>query len=138
MTRPRGDDGHLLLLVAFFGVVLVVLAAVVVDASAAFLARRELASAADGAALAAAQHVDLDAYYAGNQEGDDLPLADAQDTIAAYVPSGDTIVTVDLSGDGTSITVTLSRHVPLPFSPPGYGNGIDVQATATARLPVRR
>jgi hypothetical protein len=83
------------------------------------------------------QHVDLDAYYAGTQDGDDLPLADAEDTVAAYVPPGTTVVAVDVSRDGTSITVTLSRHVPLPFRPPGYGGGIDVEATATARLPVR-
>ena len=95
MRRPRGDGGQLLLLTAFLAVVLVLLVAVVVDASAAFLLRRSLASQADGAALAAAQRVDLGAYYASDG-GDVLPLA-----------------------------------------PPGFADGVDVRADATARLPIR-
>jgi Flp pilus assembly protein TadG len=138
MRRPRGDDGQLLLLTMFFALVLVLLVAVVVDTSAAFLARRSLAGAADGAALAAAQSVDLRAYYAG-AGGPDLPLAGVEDVVDAYVRdnlAGTEVVAVDLVDRGTAVTVTLGRHLALPLAFPGYAAGLDVTATATARLPV--
>lgn len=138
MRRPRGDDGQLLILVTFFGVVLVLLVAVVVDVSATFLARRSLTSAADGAALAAAQSVDVAAFYAGT--GEVLPLGDVEravdDYVSTNVPDTDVVAVVLVDG-GTAVSVTLRRHVPLPLSPPGYENGVDVTAAATARLPLR-
>ncbi len=136
MRRPRGEDGQLLILTAFFAVVLVLLVAVVVDASAAFLARRALASQADGAALAAAQSVDLRAYYDGDAR-DVLPLADVtavvEDYVGTYYP-GTTVTAVDLVDGGTAVTVSLERHLALPLAPPGYSDGVDVRADATARL----
>jgi uncharacterized membrane protein len=139
VRRPRGDDGQLLILIAFFAVVLVFFVAVVVDVSAAFLARRGLASQADGAALAAAQSVDLPAFYNGDG-GDLLPLGDVQAAVDAYVTRNfpDTeVVAVDLVDAGTAVSVTLRRHLALPLSPPGYEDGIDVTADATARLALR-
>jgi uncharacterized membrane protein len=136
VRRPRGDGGQLLVLTAFFAAVLVLLTAVVVDASAAFLARRGLAGAADGAALAAAQSVDLTAFYAG-RGGGLLPLGDAEATVDGYVAAypGTEVVAVDT--DGTTVTVTLRRHLALPLAPPGYGDGVEITATASARLPLR-
>ncbi len=139
MRRPRGDDGQLLILITFFGVVLVLFVAVIVDASAAFLARRSLSSQADGAALAAAQNLDLDALYNG-PGGDTLPLADAGDAVRDYVGAnfpGTEVLDVHLTDGGTAVTLTLRRHLRLPLSPPGYGGGVDVTASATARLPLR-
>lgn len=142
MTRVRrlsGDDGQMLILIAFFGVVLILFVAVVVDVSAAFLARRGLSSQADGAALAAAQSVDLDAFYAGTG-GDLLPLADAENTVESYITAnfpGTQILDVSVVDGGTAVTVRLERHLDLPLSPPGYEGGIDVTADATARLPLR-
>lgn len=139
MRRPRGDDGQLLILIAFFGVVLILFVAVVVDASAAFLARCGLASQADGAALDAAQSVDLTAFYAG-QAGDVLPLGDVEAAVDDYVTAnfpGTDVVAVDLADRGTSVVVTLRRHLALPLSPPGWEQGVDVTASATARLPLR-
>jgi uncharacterized membrane protein len=138
--RPRGDDGQLLILIAFFGVVLILFVAVVVDVSAAFLLRRGLASQADGAALAAAQSIDLDAFYSGNVTGDLLPLGDVDDTVDDYVAKNfpeTEVVSVDLVDGGTAVHVTLRRHLDLPLSPPGYEEGVDVTAEATARLPLR-
>jgi Flp pilus assembly protein TadG len=138
VTRPRDDEGQLLILTAFFALVLFLLVAVVVDASAAFLARRGLAGTADGAALAAAQSVDLTAFYEGSGDGL-LPLGEVDAAVAAYVDSyGDDaeVVAVDLV-DGTTVEVTLRRHLALPLAPPGYGDGVDVTATARARLPLR-
>ncbi|HVF20868.1 MAG TPA: pilus assembly protein TadG-related protein [Mycobacteriales bacterium] len=131
--RPRGEDGTVLLLTTFLGIVLVLFVVVVVDASAAFLARRSLAGAADGAAIAAAQHVDWDAYYAGN--GDLLPLADAEAAVAAYVDAhypGTDVVAVD--SDGETVTVHLARPLRLPLAPPGFARDLTVTAEATARL----
>lgn len=126
----------MLVLTAFFVAVLVLLVAVVVDASAAFLARRGLAGTADGAALAAAQAVDLTAFYGGSG-GDLLPLGDVERAVADYVTDPATeVVAVDVE-NGTTVVVTLRRHVALPLSPPGYGGGIDVTARARARLPLR-
>lgn len=136
MTRPRGEDGQLLVLTAFLGVVLILLVAVVVDASAAFLARRGLASQADGAALAAAQAVDVEAFYTGAATAT-LPLGDVEETARDYVAEhfpGTEVV--DVTTDGITVTVTLRRHLALPLSPPGYEH-IEVTAGATARLPVR-
>jgi len=125
------EDGQVLILTVFLAVVLVGLVAVVVDASAAFLARRSLAGTADGAALAAAQEIDLPAYYRTG----DLDLAGATETVATYVGDSATVDAVDVTGD--TVTVTLRRHLALPLSPPGYAAGIDVTAAATARLRAR-
>jgi hypothetical protein len=38
---------------------------------------------------------------------------------------------------GTAVNVRLQRHLDLPLSPPGYEDGVDVTAEATARLPLR-
>lgn len=128
----RDDRGTVLLLTVFLGLVLVLLTVVVTDASAAFLARRSLASQADGAALAAAQEVDLAAFYAGS--GDVLPLAGARDVVDAYVAAHfpDTAVAA-VDTDGTTVTVTLRRPLRLPLALPGWGDGT-VTASATARL----
>lgn len=129
----RRDDGTVLLLTVFLGLVLVLATVVVVDASAAFLARRSLASQADGAALAAAQEVDLAAYYAGT--GDDLPLADARAVVEAYVAAhfpGTAVAAV--TTDGTTVTVALERALDLPLAPPGYARRVTVTAQATAVL----
>lgn len=139
MRRPEGEDGQLLILTAFLGVVLILLVAVVVDASAAFLARRGLASQADGAALAAAQRVDLAAFYKTDGTGD-LPLGDVDEVVRDYVAANfpdTTVEDVTLTDGARAVTVTLRRHVDLPLSPPGFEGGIDVTADATARLPVR-
>jgi uncharacterized membrane protein len=136
MTRE--EDGQVLVLTLFLAVVLLLFVTVVVDTSAAFLGRRALAGDADAAALAAAQSVDLDAYYAGRATAD-LPLAGVSDAVTGYVASlPDTEVDdVHLDDGGTTVTVTLRRHLALPLAFPGYGAGVDLTATATARLPVR-
>jgi Flp pilus assembly protein TadG len=140
VRRPQGDDGQLLILIAFFAVVLILFVAVVVDVSAAFLARRGLASQADGAALNAAQSLDLDAFYAGRTTDGLLPLGDVEQAVNDYVSANfpDTeVVAVDLTDGDTAVEVTLRRHLALPLSPPGYEGGVDVTAAATARLPLR-
>ncbi len=71
--RPN-DDGTVLFLTIGLSVVLLLLVAVVVDLSAVILAKRGMSSAADGAAVAAAQRVDTASVDAGNGLGNQLPL----------------------------------------------------------------
>lgn len=67
------ERGTILILTLGFLVIAMTLVFAVIDASAVFLDRRDLAAAADGAALAAVQHVDVAAVYAHGADGD-LPL----------------------------------------------------------------
>ncbi|MGH3744653.1 MAG: pilus assembly protein TadG-related protein [Mycobacteriales bacterium] len=67
------DGGTILILTLGFLLIAMSLAFAVVDASAVFLDRRDLAAAADGAALAAVQDIDVAAVYAHGAHGD-LPL----------------------------------------------------------------
>ena len=61
--QPRQDEGTVLLLIIGLVVVAALLIAVVTDVSALYLERRDLISAADGAALAGAQSVDEETIY---------------------------------------------------------------------------
>ena len=132
----RSDEGTITLLVIGFTFLALLVMLLVLNVSVVFLARRDLVSAADGAALAAAQQVDLDAFYTrGASEA--LPLDEAAATEIAdrFEDSGMEIANVTVNGD--TVTVVMRRDVPLPF---GGLFGLDswqVQASATARSPLR-
>ncbi len=139
-----GDSGSVLVLLLGFAVVAVLLVAVVTDASALYLTRRSLAGAADGAALAAVQQLDREAFYTG-PDGGALPL-DAQsavDTVRLYASrSGldarfDSFGVVEVRTDPQSVTVTFQATRRLPFLGVllGATEGIEISATATARAP---
>jgi hypothetical protein len=103
---------------------------VVVDASAVFLARRSLASEADGASVAAAQAVSKASVYA-NGAGARLPLAEVQAAVAGYAQDGDLQASVEHGPDGDTVVVTGHRGVNLPFvSFLGVG---PVSVTATSK-----
>ena len=151
----RGDDGSLTLLVIGYAALLALLIVIGVDVSKVFLARRALSSAADAAALTAAQSVDRQALYDGTAGGcggllpldpdgaaqsvaltieDDL--ADLRHTFATVDPPG-----VEVSGG--SVTVHLSGDVGVPFGRalslllPGHDDGrVHVDVTSTAQSPV--
>ena len=61
--EPRDDSGTILVLLLGFTAVLLLMVAVVVNVSSVILAKRGVASAADGAAIAAAQELDLGVLY---------------------------------------------------------------------------
>jgi hypothetical protein len=131
---PRGDDGTILILTIGFVVIALLLVFAVVDASAVFLDRRDLASAADGTALAAAQQVDVGAIYAEGATGD-LPLdpTAVQREVDAYVaqnfpPSQYPGWTIRGAASGPhTVTVTATRVVRLPV----YGT-VSIRAVASA------
>ncbi len=99
-------------------VVCALLIAVVIDASTLFLARMQLMSAADGAALSGAQAVDERALYTQPSSGF-LPLDPlrVRQAVAQYLNlDGDSDVDVlEVTTDGTTVRVALRRQVHLPF-----------------------
>lgn len=128
------EGGTILILTLGFLVIAMLLVVAVIDASAVFLDRRDLAAAADGAALDAAQHVDVQAVYAQGAAGD-LPLAADQvaEAVAAFAaanyPSArfpDWHLTGSADGPH-SVRVHATRVVHLPV----YGT-VTVTADATA------
>lgn len=141
MRRLRGDDGTVLVLVLGLTAVLVLMVGVVVNVSAAVLARRAVASAADGAAVAAAQALDVDAVYAEGLRGERLPLsgADAQRRVAAYgrqAASAQPGLRLTVTVEGSTARVQATRDVRLPFSRLLGLRPLTVEAVARAQSPV--
>ncbi|QWC83939.1 hypothetical protein KLP28_09885 [Nocardioidaceae bacterium] len=135
--RAADERGQVTVLVVGFFLVVATLVAVVVDASAAYLQRQRLANLADGAALAAADAVDLDTLYAQGV-GESLPLSDAaaQQQVGAYLARAATDVegldwTVSATGD--EVTVQVSGMLDLPLGVPGVADSVRVTATGAAQ-----
>ena len=141
MRRPTGEDGSVLVLVLGLTSVLLALVAVVVDVSAVVLARRGVASAADGAAVAAAQGLDLDAFYAGGVEGG-VPLSEQEVArrVAEYADEaalGQPGLALESSvEDGVTARVLATRTVSLPLGGRLGRGGVTVRAQARARAPL--
>lgn len=141
MTRPRGEDGTVLVLVLGLAALLLVLVGVVVDVSVTVLARRSVSSAADGAAVSAAQGLDYSAFYARGPDGE-VPLSEqaVAERVAAYRGEA----AVDQPGlqmssgveDGATAVVTAERAVTLPFSGWLLRDTVLVRAVARARAPL--
>lgn len=140
MSASRHDDeGTVLVLVLGLTAVLLVLVAVVVDVSTAVLARRALASEADGAAVTAAQSLDTAAFYTlGASQGVPLSEGAVAATVRQYAADRAQPGLV-MSGrvDGTyTAVVTATREVRLPFGTwVGIGS-VEVTAEARARSPL--
>ena len=137
--RLSGDDGTILVLSLGFAAVLLVMVGVVVNVSAVVLAKRGVASAADGAAVSAAQALDLGALYdRGLRAQIPLDAADAGARVQAYAAgarAGQPGLQLALSLDGDTAVVEGVRVVRLPF--PVLGSGpVTVRAVARARAPV--
>ena len=140
MTKPRclrnrcGDErGSILLLGIGFVAVCLMAVVVTVDASAAFVQRRELMAVADAAALAGAQSIDFEEYYrTGATIGTRLDpprvamvarrqVALAQDPQIAFE---------NVTTDGITVRVRLSRPLELPFLQSTFGDRVRVEAWA--------
>lgn len=118
MSRLRGDDGSILILSLGFIVICVIAIGVVVDASTVFLARRELQARADSAALAGAQAIDLDAYYARGPADrialDPGRVRAAVERQVRRAPGDGRLTGVSLNGE--QVIVSMSARVRPPFS----------------------
>ena len=139
---PRGADGTILLLVLGFAAGLLLLVAVVVDVSAVSLARRGAASAADGAAVAAAQQLDEDvAYTRGVGTAIPLSLDQVEQVVGSYGARAAQAqqglqLTAGVDAAQTTATVTATREVTLPFSGWLGVGSVTVTAVAHARAPL--
>lgn len=137
--RPVGDDGTVLLLVVGLTAVLLSAVAVVVNVSAVILAKRSLASTADGAAVSAAQALDEQAFYAAGLEGG-IPLdpVEAADRVASYradaarTQPGLRLV-VDIEGRTAVVRATRTVTPPLGLLSTGP---VTVEVVARARAPL--
>ncbi|MCW2598961.1 MAG: Protein of unknown function rane [Frankiales bacterium] len=146
VRQPRTqDEGTVLFLTLGLAVVLLLLVAVVVDISAVILAKRGVSSAADGAALAAAQQPDRAAINDhGGALASRLPLDEVavQDVVATYAGDADDslpglrlVATVEGAGKQEAV-VDAYRTITVPFGGwLGIGK-VQVHAVARARSPV--
>jgi len=152
--RRHDERGQLTLLIIGLVAIAALLIVVAIDVSKVFLARRALSSAADAAALAAAQAVDKAAVYRGDGGcGSLLPLDPAQ--AASYADAaladdeGDlrqTFVSLDAAQTDVqtgTVTVHVGGEVAVPFGKvlalllPGHADGrVHVDATAHAQSPL--
>lgn len=143
MRAARDDEGTVLVLLLGFTAVLLLLVAVVVNVSAVVLAKRGVVSAADGAAVSAAQSLDLEALYAGGLSTGRVPLdeGEAAARVAAYASDAQDgqpglqlrLARVDA---GTTVVVQGLRMVELPFGRILGFAPVRVEAEARARAPV--
>ena len=154
-TQRKADDGQLTLLIIGFVAIAAMLVVIGVDASKVFLAQRALSSAADAAALDAAQAVDKQAIYTGTGGGCGglLPLDDVEAAHRAALAVDDqtaglrsTFATLDepqTDVSGGRVAVHLSGRVTVPFGQvlallvPGHGDGrMQIDATSHAESPL--
>lgn len=139
MSSRPDDEGSVLVLTLGLAALLLVVVAIVVDVSAVVLARRGVASAADHAAVSAAQAVDPAGIYRHGL-GTRLPLSapDAAARVQAYA-DGAAIdqpgLRLDLRVDGDTAVVTGTRVVRPPF-PVFHQGPVTVTVVARATSPV--
>ena len=138
----RNDDGTILVLLLGFTAVLLLMVAVVVNVSSVILAKRALVSVADGAAVSAAQSLDLDALYSQGLDSGRIPLdlSTARARVAAYEAQAAAAqpglqLVVEVSPDGSTAIVRGRREVTLPFGRILGFDPVRVDAEARARAP---
>ncbi|MSO27681.1 MAG: hypothetical protein EXQ60_06430 [Candidatus Nanopelagicales bacterium] len=122
MLKVGDERGSVLLLGVGFVIVCLLAVAVITDASAAFLQRRSLMSMADAAAIAGAQAIDRDAYYAnGASDGTRLNPGLVRAAVLAHLTRTNAAATISglhvdgISSDGARVLVALSAPLRLPF-----------------------
>lgn len=142
MTRwTRDDRGSVLILGIAWVAVCLLAVAVLVDASAAFLQRRQLVALADAAALAGAQAIDLDAYYADGASAATrlepalVPARVREQLARAGAESIEGLALDAVSSDGWQVRVQLSAPLRLPFLSAAFDGR--VVAESHARLALR-
>lgn len=128
MTKERGS---VTVMTVGFLFVLGLLTVVVVNSSSAFLERQRLMNLADGAALAAADGLDEEGFYADRRVV--LDPAEARRLVVAYL-ADQPMDAVDVVADGDTVTVRLERDLHLALTPPGWLPSTAITADATAQL----
>lgn len=118
----RDEQGGILLLGIGFVLAAILGVVVAVDAGSVYLARRNLAASADAAALAGAQSVDLDEYYAyGADSVTALDRSRVKKMALKHLDASDAagsfrnFVIESITTDGYSVNVRLRATVKPPF-----------------------
>lgn len=148
--RRRGDAGSVTLLSIAFGALALLLMTAVVSATAVHLEHKRLVALADELALAAADAIDVDAFYRGEAPlpvpGGVVPLTDAQvrraveQHLDAHPGAGADLRGLRVVGAGTddgrtaTVTVAALARPPLVSSVTApWSDGIVLTATSSAR-----
>ncbi len=116
-TRDDGERGSIMVLTLGFIVICVLAVAVVVDASSVFLQRRSLQAAVDSAALAGAQAIDLDDYYArGAAQGIRLDPVAVNTAVRDYLARTEGVRFESVRIEAGEVVVRARSRVRPPFS----------------------
>ena len=127
------DRGSVLILGVGLTAVCLLAFVVMVDASSAFLQRRQLLALADAAALAAAQSIDLPAYYEeGASAATRLDVAGLPRRVHAHVARSQIEgATVDrVESDGRLVLIAMSSPLRLPFLSGLFADRVRVESRA--------
>lgn len=136
-----GERGTIIPLVIGFTVILILLITAVINVSRVFLFHRDIVSAVDGAALAAASGVAAESVYGGQLGAGQVGLSQeaAKQRVDDYIGVNDLPTrfpglesSVTVSGD--TVTVVFSARAQVPFEAiiGDWVGGIPVTGTATA------
>ena len=131
--RVRQERGSVLITGLLLTVALMMVLGAAVDIGRAFIVRRDLVSIADGAALAGAQQLDLQAVHQG-----ELILDPAQAQSAALAAlSGDPTIQAQAQATPQQVQVRVSRRFPtILLRLVGIADlTVSAQANATPRAP---
>ena len=116
-SREDGERGSIMVLTLGFIVICVLAVAVVVDASSVFLQRRSLQAAVDSAALAGAQAIDLDDYYArGAAQGIRLDPVAVNTAVRDYLARTEGVRFESVRIEAGEVVVRARSRVRPPFS----------------------
>lgn len=139
-TAARTERGSVLPLVIGVVVIVIALVTVVTDTGVLWLQRRSLQATVDGAALAAAQALDLPKVYAGGASGDlaldETAARSAVRTYVAAIPSAKRLTSFRVTGvrvSGPTVTVLATAVAHPPFTTWLIGSGVTITARASAR-----
>ena len=132
--RPYAGDsarsGQALLWVAIMLPLFLAIIGLALDGGALFAARRQAQNAADAAARAGAQEIDIARYRATGEMTLDRPMA--RYVARQYAEGrGESGATVDIAG--TQVIVTVRRDVPLSFLKLVGLSRVSIAATAIAQ-----
>lgn len=146
-VRSGDDDGQVLVLVVGVAVLAIALAVTLAAVSGLLLERKRLVSVADNAAASAAADASTGDVYGAIDRVSVAPTAltvkDVRTAVVEHLErqrvADDGIEIVDVTADGTSVTVTLRRTVRPwlvgTFADVLGGDGVVVVGTGRARQP---
>lgn len=139
--REESDRGAVAILVSIFAVVMVGLAAFSVDFGQAYASRRAMSTGADGAALAGARELQINASGTDNcanlvAKNSSSAKSVASSYVTANAPAGTTSSTsVTCNGSGQAlVTVTTTAKSPSYFGAVYGAQDYDLTRTATAMV----